>query len=38
MNWEKITKNCYISKTSAKKVIRAIQKDIKKEISVIVFN
>ncbi|MFX1465906.1 MAG: helix-turn-helix domain-containing protein [Promethearchaeota archaeon] len=38
LNWDRITKNCYISKTSARKVIRAIQKDIKMEISAVVFN
>ncbi|WP_287586842.1 helix-turn-helix domain-containing protein [Candidatus Borrarchaeum sp.] len=38
LNWERITRDCYISKTSARKVIRAIQKDIKKEMSAILFN
>ena len=38
LNWERITKNCYVSRTSVRKVIRAIHKDIKKEMSVVVFN
>ncbi len=38
LNWERITKNCYISKTSARKVIRAIQKDIKKKLNPVLVN
>jgi transcription initiation factor TFIIIB Brf1 subunit/transcription initiation factor TFIIB/predicted transcriptional regulator len=38
LNWEMITERCFISKTSAKKVIRAIQKDIKEKIGVMAFN
>jgi len=38
LNWERITKNCYISKTSARKVIRAIQKDIKKKLNPVFVN
>lgn len=38
LNWDRITKNCYISKTSARKVIRAIQKDIKKKLNPVLVN